>query len=56
MAGLVKDPEDAGRLIAQGIIQTEARIAAAKAPEAETEPEPEAKAKTPPASTPKAAE
>jgi H+-transporting ATPase len=56
VAGLVKDPEDAGRLIAQGIIQTEARIAGAKVPEAETEPEPEAKAKTPPASTPKAAE
>ena len=54
MAGLVKDPEDAGRLIAKGIIQTEARIAAAKAPEAAPEPEPEAK--TPPASTPKAAE
>jgi H+-transporting ATPase len=54
VAGLIKDPEDGGRLIAQGIIQTEARIAAAKAPEAE--PEPEAKAKTPPASTPNAAE
>ena len=35
VAALVKDPEDAGRLIAQGIIQTEARIAAAKVPEAE---------------------
>jgi H+-transporting ATPase len=58
VAGLVKDPEDAGRLIAQGIIRTEARIAAAKAPEAEAapEPEPEAKAKTPSASTPKADE
>jgi H+-transporting ATPase len=60
VAGLVKDPEDAGRLIAQGIIRTEARIAAAKAPEAEAAPElkpkPEAKAKTPSASTPKAAE
>ena len=54
MAGLVKDTEDAGRLIAQGIIQTEARIAAVKAPEAEAAPEPEAK--TPSASTPKAAE
>ena len=52
VAGLGKDPEDAGRLIAQGIIQTEARIAAAKVPEAE----PEAKAKTPPVATPKAAE
>ena len=56
VAGLVKDPEDAGRLIAQGIIQTEARIAAENAPEAEAEPQPEAKAKTPSASTPKAAE
>jgi H+-transporting ATPase len=55
VAGLVKDPEDAGRLIAQGIIQTEARIAGAKVPE-EAEAEPEAKAKTPPASMPKAAE
>jgi H+-transporting ATPase len=54
VAGLVKDTEDAGRLIAQGIIQTEARIAAMKAPEAEAAPEPEAK--TPSAATPKAAE
>ena len=56
VAGLVKDTEDAGRLIAQGIIQTEARIAAVKAPEAEAAPEPEAIAKTSSASTPKAAE
>ena len=54
MAGLVKDPEDAGRLIAQGIVQTKARIAAAEAPEAE--PEPDTKAKTLPAPMPKAAE
>jgi H+-transporting ATPase len=54
VAGLLKDPEDAGRLIAQGIIQTEVRIAAVKAPETEAEPEPVAK--TPPAATPKAAE
>jgi len=54
VAGLVKDTEDAGRLIAHGIILTEARIAAAKALEAEAEPGPEAK--TPTASTPKAAE
>ena len=53
MAGLLKDPEDAGRLIAQGIIQTEARIAAAKGPEGEAKPE--AKAPTPPDPTPKAA-
>ena len=43
VAGLVKDPEDAGRLIAQGIMQTEAHIAAVKAPDAEAEPEPDAK-------------
>ena len=54
MAGLVKDPEDAGRLIAQGIVQTKARRAAAEAPEAE--PEPDTKAKTPPAPMPNAAE
>jgi H+-transporting ATPase len=54
MAGLVKDPEDAGRLIAQGIVQTKACMAAAKAPEAE--PEPDTNAKTPPAPMPKAAE
>jgi H+-transporting ATPase len=53
VAGLVKDPEDAGRLIAQGIIQTEARLAAVKPPEAEAAPEPEAR--TPSALTPKAA-
>ena len=56
MSGLLKNPEDAGRLIAQGIMQTEARIAAANTPEAAPEPEPEAKAGTPPALTPKAAE
>ena len=55
VAGLVKGTEDAGRLIAQGIIQTEARIAAAKAPEAEAAPEPAAKPMTPPTSVPKAA-
>ena len=54
VAGLSKDPADAGRLIAAAITQAEAPIAAAKAPEAE--PEPDAKAKTPPAPTPKAAE
>ena len=56
VAGLVKDPEDAGRIIAAAITQAEARIAVAKAPEAKPEPEPEAKAKTPSASTPKNAE
>ena len=55
VAGLINDKEDAGRLIARGIIQTEARIAGAKAPEAEAEPEAKAKT-TPSAPTPKAAE
>ena len=56
VAGLLKDPEDAGRLIAQGIMQTEARISAAHTPDTTPEPKPEAKAKTPPAPAPKAAE
>ena len=36
-AGILKDPEDAGRLIADGIAQTKARIDAAKSPSAKTE-------------------
>ena len=64
VAGLVKDPEDAGRMIAAAITQAEAPIAAAKAPEtkaepkAETEaaPKPGVKAKAPPDPTPRAAE
>ena len=36
VAGLVKDPEDAGRVIAAAITQAEARIAAPKAPETQT--------------------
>ena len=60
LAGLVKDPEDAGRIIAAAITQAEAPIAAAKAPETEAEPKPEteaepkpgAKAETPSDSTP----
>ena len=56
VAGLLKDPQEAGRLIAQGIMQTEARISAANTPDTTPEPRPEAKAKTPPAPTPKAAE
>jgi len=56
VAGLLKDPEDAGRLIAQGIMQTEARISAANTPDTTPEAKPEAKAKTPPAPAPKAAE
>jgi H+-transporting ATPase len=45
LAGLAKDPESVGRIVAQAINQAETPIAAATAPEAE--PEPEAKAKTP---------
>src|SRR5208283_4378928 len=56
LAGLVKDPEDAGRMIAAAITQAEAPIAAAKAPETEVEPEPGDKAKAPPDATPAAAE
>jgi H+-transporting ATPase len=56
VTGLLKDPEDAGRLIAQGIIQTKARIAAARTHETPTGSEPEAKAKTPPAPAPETAE
>ena len=37
VAGILKDPEDAGRLIADGIVQTKARIDAAKSPSAKTE-------------------
>jgi len=63
LAGLVKDPEDAGRIIAAAITQAKAPIAAAKAPETkaeaepetEVEPEPGAKAKTPSDSTPRTA-
>jgi H+-transporting ATPase len=44
LAGLVKDPEDAGRMIAAAITQAEAPIAAAKAPETKAEPEPETEA------------
>ena len=64
VAGLIKDPEDAGRMIAAAITQAEAPIAAAKAPETKAEPEaeteaapkPSVKAKAPPDPTPQAAE
>jgi H+-transporting ATPase len=64
VAGLVKDPEDAGRMIAAAITQAEAPVAAAKAPETEAEPKaeteagpkPSVKAKAPPDPTPQAAE
>jgi H+-transporting ATPase len=47
VAGFIKDPEDAGRIIAAAIAQAQAPIAAPKAPEAEVKPEPEPNAKTP---------
>ena len=53
VAGLVKDPEDAGRIIAAAITEAEARVAAPKAPETDAEsparsgPRPDGKAKTP---------
>jgi H+-transporting ATPase len=64
LAGIAKDPEDAGRVIAAAIAKAEAPIAVAKAPEAKANPEqegepksePEDGAQKPPASTPKAAE
>jgi hypothetical protein len=56
VAGLVKDPEDAGRIIAAAITQAGASIAPAKAheadverqPIADAEPKPDAKAETKP--------
>ena len=64
VAALIKDPEDAGRMIAAAVTQAEAPIAAAKAPEtgaarkAETQaaPKPGGEAKAPPDPTPQAAE
>ena len=49
VAGLIKDPEDAGRIIAAALTQAETSAAAAKAPEAKSaEPELETKAKPKP--------
>jgi H+-transporting ATPase len=62
VAGLVKDPEDAGRLIAAAISQAAAPVAAAAAPQSKSGSQPEAQAepapkvKTAPSSTPQAAE
>ena len=64
VAGLIKDPEDAGRMIAAAVTQAEAPIAAAKAAEtgaarkAETQaaPKPGGEAKAPPDPTPQAGE
>ena len=63
LAGLVKDPEDAGRIIAAAITQAEAPNATAKTPETEAEPrlkpkpsKPGDKARAPRDATPSAAE
>jgi hypothetical protein len=67
LAGLAKDPESVGRIVAAAITQAEASIAATKAPEAEpqpdsraapqpegnAEPKPEAKAQPDPKAEPK---
>ena len=42
LAGLAKDPESVGRIVAQAIDQAETPIAAAKAPEADAKPDPKA--------------
>ena len=49
VAGLLKDPEDAGRIIADAIVQAEAGIGAETVTKAE--PKPEAKITAPSAST-----
>ena len=43
VAGILKDPEDAGRIIAAAITQTEKSTAATKASERDAKPKPEAK-------------
>ena len=53
VAGLIKDPEDAGRVIAAAISQAAAPVAAAPVPPADADRVPEAAARTPPASAPK---
>jgi hypothetical protein len=58
LAGLAKDPESVGRIVAQAIDQAATPIAAANPPEAEPEPEaegepkPETKSKRPSGSMP----
>jgi H+-transporting ATPase len=57
LAGVVKDPEDAGRLITAAISQVAAPAAAAKAPQSATGPQPQTEAQpAPEADTPLAAE
>ena len=45
VAGLIKDPEDAGRMIAAAVTQAEAPIAAAKAPETGAAPKAETRSR-----------
>jgi H+-transporting ATPase len=47
LAGMAKDPEDAGRIIAAAIAPAGTSIPAAEAPEAKPQPDPEPKAETP---------
>jgi ribonuclease E len=44
LAGLAKDPENVGRIVAAAITQAEASIAATKAPEADAKPDAKAAA------------
>jgi H+-transporting ATPase len=55
VAGLIKDPEDAGRIIAAALTQAEAPIIAAKAHEADDESKSDAKAKAEPSANAEAA-
>jgi H+-transporting ATPase len=54
VAGIAKDPEDAGRVIAAAIAQ--AGPSTASKPDDKTEPDSDGKAKTPPKATPEAAD
>jgi H+-transporting ATPase len=49
VAGLVKDPEDAGRIIAAAVSQAKTSITAAKAPETDAEPKAKPQGKAEPA-------
>jgi hypothetical protein len=52
VAGLVKDPADAGRLIAAAITQSETRVAALRAPKIDAESKPRAQDKVEPQQNP----
>jgi hypothetical protein len=55
LAGLVKDPEDAGRIIAAAITQAKAPPATAHSPDAKAAPGPDSETKAPSDVTPQAA-